>query len=96
MPRCYLLHKLNLLLRQAVEFIDELVDLVVGGFDLTLNAGPAQVKIRPRSPRSPMLGFFSEEISIMSPDSELVKRLCIALALTSSDHATSESHCRPY
>ena len=40
-----LLHNLNLLFRQAVEFVDELVDLAVGGFDLALTTGPAQVKI---------------------------------------------------
>ena len=36
---CCLLNDLYLLLRQAVEFMDELVDLPVGGLDLALKAG---------------------------------------------------------
>lgn len=34
-----LLHDLDLLLREAIKFVDELVDLPVGGFDLALKAG---------------------------------------------------------
>ena len=34
-----LLHDLNLILRQPVKFVDELVDLAVGSFDLELKAG---------------------------------------------------------
>jgi len=33
------LHELNLRVTQAVELIDELVDLAVGGFDLALEDG---------------------------------------------------------
>ena len=40
-----LLHNLNLLLRQAIKFVDELVDLAVGSLDLALTAGLARVKI---------------------------------------------------
>jgi len=34
-----LLHNLNFLFRQAVEFVDELIDLAVGRLDLALKAG---------------------------------------------------------
>lgn len=34
-----LLHNLNLLLSQPVQFVDDFVDLVVGGLDLALKTG---------------------------------------------------------
>ncbi|MBI4489397.1 MAG: hypothetical protein HY694_09960 [Deltaproteobacteria bacterium] len=34
-----LFHDLDLILYQPVEFVDELVDLAVGGFDITQKAG---------------------------------------------------------
>ncbi len=35
----YFLYNFNLILRQPIEFIDELVDLAVGGVDLAVKAG---------------------------------------------------------
>lgn len=53
--RASLLHNPDLLIGQAVELVDELVNLVVGGGDLALEGGLQMLKCKTRPPAFSLL-----------------------------------------